>query len=90
MEKTVCVIPGFETATREKQHKALQDAFKRVMKTKDGKIVFNALLTDLFYFDTAKTDAEKALCEYAKFLVRERLGSKKTFDITNAILDNLD
>lgn len=85
-----CELPGFETAKREEQYEELQKTFKRVFKSADGKIVFNALLKDLFYFDAATSDAEKALCEYAKFFIRERLGIKKTLSITDAFLSNLD
>ncbi|UTC77574.1 hypothetical protein E4O04_05985 [Treponema sp. OMZ 799] len=85
-----CVIPGYETSSPEDQIKALRETFKRVFKTEDGRIVFNALLNDLFYFTEAKTEAEKALCEYAKFFLRERLGVTKTLDITDALINNLD
>lgn len=85
-----CVLPGYEESTAEEQNKALQKTFKRVFQTEDGKIVLNALLTDLHFFNEAKTEAETALCEYAKFLIRERLGVKKTFVISNAFLENLD
>ena len=88
--KRVCELPGFETATPEEQYKELQKTFKRVFKSEDGRIVLNALLKDLFYFDSGASDAEKALCEYAKFFVRERLGIKKTLAITDAFLSNLD
>lgn len=85
-----CVIPGYETSRPEEQIKALKETFKRVFKTDDGRIVLNALLNDLFYFTEAKTEAEKALCEYAKFFLRERLGITKTLDITDALINNLD
>ena len=85
-----CVMPGYETSSPDEQIKALRKTFKRVFKTEDGKIVFNALLNDLFYFTEAKTEAEKALCEYAKFFLRERLGIVKTLDITDSLIDNLD
>ena len=88
--KRACELPGFETATPEEQYKELQKTFKRVFQSADGKIVLNALLKDLFYFDVATSDANKALCEYAKFFVRERLGIKKTLAITDAFLSNLD
>jgi len=81
-----CVIPGYETSSPDEQIEALRKTFKRVFKTEDGKIIFNALLNDLFYF----TEAEKALCEYAKFFLRERLGIIKTLNITNSLIDNLD
>lgn len=85
-----CVLPGYETSSPEEQIKVLRETFKRVFKTEDGRIVFNALLNDLFYFTEAKTEAEKALCEYAKFFLRERLGVTKTLDITDALINNLD
>ncbi|AAS11640.1 MULTISPECIES: hypothetical protein [Treponema] len=85
-----CVIPGYETSSPDEQIEALRKTFKRVFKTEDGKIIFNALLNDLFYFTEAKTEAEKALCEYAKFFLRERLGIIKTLNITNSLIDNLD
>ena len=85
-----CVLPGYETSTPEEQIKALRKTFQRVFKSEDGKVVLNALLTDLFYFDKATSEAEKALCEYAKFLLRERLGCNKTFELTNAIIAHLD
>ena len=85
-----CELPGFETARPDEQNKELQKIFKRVFQSTDGKIVLNALLKDLFYFDAATSDAEKALCEYAKFFIRERLGVKKTLSITDAFLSNLD
>lgn len=88
--KRACELPGFETETPEKQYEELQKICKRVFKSADGKIVLNALLKDLFYFDAAASDAEKALCEYAKFFIRARLGIKKTLAITDAFLSNLD
>lgn len=87
---STCELPGFETARPDEQYKALQKTFKRVFKSAEGKIVLNALLKDLFYFDAAPSDTEKVLCEYAKFFIRERLGVKKTLRITDAFLSNLD
>ena len=88
--KRSCELPGFETARPDEQNKELQKTFKRVFQSTDGKIILNALLKDLYYFDAATSDAEKALCEYAKFFIRERLGVKKTLSITDAFLSNLD
>ena len=88
--KKVCELPGFETAKSDEQNKELQETFKRVFKSADGRIVLNALLKDLFYFDAATSDSGKALCEYAKFFIRARLGVKKTLCITDAFLSNLD
>ena len=89
-DKRRCELPGFETARPDEQNKELQKTFKRVFQSTDGKIILNALLKDLYYFDAATSDAEKALCEYAKFFIRERLGVKKTLSITDAFLSNLD
>lgn len=85
-----CELPGFETARADEQYEELQKTFRRVFKSADGKIVLNALLKDLYYFDAATSDAEKALCEYAKFFIRERLGVKKSLSITDAFLSNLE
>ena len=89
-DKRRCELPGFETARPDEQNKELQKTFKRVFQSTDGKIILNALLKDLYYFDAATSEAEKALCEYAKFLLRERLGCNKTFALTGAIIAHLD
>lgn len=85
-----CVLPGYETAKPEEQAEALRKVFKRVFTTEDGRIVLNAILNDLYYFDKVRTEAESALNNYAKFLVGERLGAGKTLSITDSILNNLD
>lgn len=82
-------VPGYETSVPEKQKKAIQDIFKRLFSTNDGKFVLNVLLSDLRYFRSATTDEEKALSEYAKILLRERLGLKDTQSMTNSILETL-
>lgn len=84
-----CVLPGYETSTPQAQQKALQEAFQRLFKTEDGRVVLNALLSDLYYFNGAKTEAEKALCEYAKFFLKERLGITKTLTVTDALLESI-
>ena len=52
-DKRRCELPGFETAWPDEQNKELQKTFKRVFQSTDGKIILNALLKDLYYFDAA-------------------------------------
>jgi hypothetical protein len=81
-----CLLPGYKNARPEDQIKALRETIRRVTATADGKVLINALLVDLKYFDKAESEDERVLCEYAKFFIRERLGIVNTFDLSNAIL----
>ena len=80
-------VPGYETSVPEKQKKEIQRLFNEVFSTDNGKVVLNVLLSDLRYFRPAITDAEKSLCEYAKILLRERMGLKNTQLMTESILE---
>jgi hypothetical protein len=82
-----CLLPGYEKATPEKQTEILTETFQRVFSTDDGKVVLNALLYDLFYFTEATTESENALNQYAKYFIKNRLGIKNTFAVSNAIID---
>lgn len=48
--------------------------FRELFSSPNGQIVLNQLLTDLRYFDECKTEDDTALSNYAKFLIKERLG----------------
>jgi hypothetical protein len=88
MKKTnKCVLPGAETLTPEEQMQILQKTCSRVVHTEDGKIFLNMLLTDLHFFDICTTENEKALNEYAKFLIRYRLGVSNTLELSNMIAE---
>jgi len=79
-------IPGFETATEAEQKKQLQRIFREVFSTEQGKIVFNVLLEDMRLFTLCATEQDKALCEYAKFMISERMGINDIPFITNQML----
>ncbi|MCL2832104.1 MAG: hypothetical protein FWD78_02945 [Treponema sp.] len=72
--------------TPEEQNKKLIEICRQVFNTPDGKIVLVMLLTDLFFFDSANNKKEQALNNYAKFLIRERLGINDTKSITDFII----
>jgi hypothetical protein len=84
-----CRLPGYETATPAEQVAALREKFRAVFSSEDGRVVFNALMADLFFFKCATTPEEAALAEYAKFFVRERLGMTDTFALTNAMITTM-
>lgn len=84
-----CVLPGYEESSPEDQRDALTLIFQRLFSTDDGKVVFNALLTDLLFFDEAHTEAQKALSEYSKFFMRERMGITNTLDASNALMKTM-
>jgi hypothetical protein len=80
-----CILPGFEESAPEEQQRRLMAAFIKVFSSEEGKIVLNALLTDLKFFSQALTEPEKALNEYAKFFITVRLGVGNTLALTDAI-----
>jgi len=71
--------------TAEEQNAELVETCRRVFGTEDGKIVLNMLLSDMFLYENTHTKREQALNEYAKFLVRERLGVRDTKGLTDFI-----
>jgi len=73
--------------TKEEKNAELVNTCKRVFGTDDGKVVLNMLLTDLCLFENTKTEDDKALNEYAKYFIRERLGVSDTKDITDFIAE---
>jgi len=73
--------------TKFEKNKKLQAVFQNVFSTEEGKIALNAILTDLRFFNEAYTDAEKALNNYAKFFIRDRLGLRSTKSTTDFIAE---
>jgi len=71
--------------TEEERNALLVETCRNVFSTDEGKVVLNMLLTDLHLFEPALTEQDKALNEYAKFLVRGRLGVRDTKDLTDFI-----
>lgn len=80
-------IPGYETATPEEQHEYMQELFRKVFMSDEGKIVFNILLDDLNFFKPARDEAAKARNDYAKFLIADRMGLVNTFSLSNKLLE---
>lgn len=60
--------------------------FRELFSSPNGQIVLNQLLTDLRYFDECKTEDDTALSNYAKFLIKERLGVNLNKKITASLL----
>jgi len=56
-----------------KKPKELQKIFRRLFLTPDGQEVVRVLLSDWSFFDVCKTDAQRAMNEYAKYFLSERL-----------------
>jgi len=67
-------LPGFDKLTPAEQNKALQKMFREVFNTKHGRIVLGVILEDLYYFDNCANDESRALNNYAKVLIAQRLG----------------
>jgi len=73
--------------TPEEQNDLLVEAFRNVFSTAEGKIVLNALMTDLFLYEETRTKREHYLNEYAKFFIRRRLGVSGTKSLTDFIAE---
>jgi len=71
--------------TPQERNEMLVETCRKVLSTEEGKIVLNMLLTDLRLYEGTRTKQEKALNEYAKFFIRERLGVSDTKALTDFI-----
>jgi hypothetical protein len=72
---------------REEQEKRKKrEVLLEVFGTPRGAEALNILLEDMRFFHWTNTEGERALNEYAKFLVRERLGVVDTSRIAEAIM----
>lgn len=67
-------LPGFENLDPEEQNKQMQKMFREVFNTQHGRIVLGVILEDLYYFSTCNNDEARALSNYAKTLISQRLG----------------
>ncbi len=74
----------------EERKKAVLDSFAKVASTQEGKIVFAAVLTDLFFFAQAKTPEQQALSNFAKHLVSDCFGENAELRMTEALLSRSD
>jgi hypothetical protein len=71
--------------TRSKNQEK-RDVLLEVFGTARGAEALNIILEDLRFFHWTDSEAERALNEYAKFFVRERLGVVDTLCITEAVM----
>lgn len=82
-------LPGYDRANTDKKKKEINRLFQSIFMTAEGKICLNILLSDLRFFRSCESVEEKALSEYAKVFLRERLGVEDTSVITDAIIKTL-
>ena len=73
--------------TPEERNEMLVETCRKVFDTEDGRIVLNMLLTDLFLFEKIQDEQGRALNEYAKFFIRERMGVRDTKSLTDFIAE---
>jgi hypothetical protein len=73
--------------TPEEQNDLLVETFRKVFGTPEGKIVLNALLTDLHLYEATRTKRDHFLNEYAKFFIRRRMGVGDTVALTDFIAE---
>ena len=64
--------------SEEEANKKLVSYFREVFGTYKGQIVLGVLLEDLYYFNSTPSERTAALSDYAKTLIRERLGINDT------------
>lgn len=56
-----------------RQDREIRQAYRRVFNTKEGMVVLGHLLTDMHFFDTVENEAEQALSNYARVILK-RIG----------------
>lgn len=86
MSKHEYDLPGFDGIETKEKQKALQNIFRKVFSTPEGKLVLNVLLSDLRYYRPAENENDYVLCEYAKKLLRNRIGLEDTAVMTDCIM----
>lgn len=73
--------------TADEKNALLVETLGRVYGTVEGKIALNVLLVDLGFFMAADDEGARALNNYAKFFIRERLGVRDTKLLTDFIAE---
>jgi hypothetical protein len=71
---------------RERKKREQRDILLEVFGTPQGVKALNILLEDLRFFHWTEGEGERALNEYAKFFVRERLGVADTLRVAEAVM----
>jgi hypothetical protein len=75
-----------EQQERERKRREQRQILLEVFGTPRGIQALNIILEDLRFFHWTGDEAERALNEYAKFFVRERLGVVDTLRIAEAVM----
>lgn len=76
-------LTGYEELPEDEQNEQLKRIFREVFSTENGRIVLTVLLEDMYYFKPCNDDEARALNNYAKALISQRLGindNKKIID----------
>jgi hypothetical protein len=71
---------------QEKERREKRDVLLEVFGTPQGIRALNIILEDLRFFHWTDAEGERALNEYAKFFIRERLGVADTLRIAEAVM----
>lgn len=71
----------------EEQDKQITQMYRRVFSSEEGRIVFQQILIDCFYFQECVTDTQVALNNFAKFMINNRLKINNVKQKTDAIID---
>jgi hypothetical protein len=79
-------VKRIEQQDREKKKREQRDILLEVFGTPRGIQALNIILEDLRFFHWTDTEGERALNEYAKFFIRERLGVADTLRIAEAVM----
>lgn len=79
-------LPGYEDRTPEEQNEILIRMFRDVFNSEEGRLVLTVILEDLYYFATCNNDEARALNNYAKVLLSQRLGINKNKEMIDKLL----
>jgi hypothetical protein len=77
---------GRQQEQQEQEKLKKREILLEVFGTPLGAQALNILLEDMRFFHWAENEGERALNEYAKFLVRERLGAVDTLRVAEAVI----
>lgn len=83
-------LPGYENLTAAEQNVKLQEMFREVFGSENGKIVLGVILEDLYYFSSTNNEATAALSNYAKTLLAQRLGINNTKRIIDELFKTVE
>ena len=87
MSKPLSAFWRDKRLTAGERNAALVGTCRSVFGSAEGKVALNMLLADLCLFEPARTKRERALNEYAKFFIRERLGVRDTKALTDFVAE---